>query len=320
MSEHPDLRAINLNLLPALEALMAERQVSAAARRAGISQSAMSHALAKLRLMFDDPLLVVAGREMVPTPRGERIAAALPGVLGELSAIIAPPKVFDPHTARNTFTLATLDFFELTTISHVFAYFQREAPGVSLCVERWGTDSVERMRSGDIDLLITGTSARLPVAGLCQQHLFDDRFAIIVRKEHPLTQCPLTLERYAQAEHVVVSVERRASGVVDRRLAEYGLTRRIVLRVPHFVSAPLAVIDSDLVCTIANSVAERARELFGVQVLQLPFELPSAGVVAMWPRQHQDDPARTWFREAICSGRALSPLLQTLVHETCLLY
>jgi DNA-binding transcriptional LysR family regulator len=303
---------VNLNLLPSLVALLSERHVSGAARRAGVTQSAMSHALSKLRILFDDPLFVRSGRELVLTPRGERVAAALPPVLEELSEIIAPPVPFDPETSERSFTLATLDYFELTTLSEVLAHFARVAPCIHLDVERVDSNSPERLRRGEIDLLVAGSSASLPSAGLRSRHFFDDPFRVIMRRDHPLGRRRLTLERYARADHVVVSVEGRRSGVVDRKLAERGFSRRIALRVPHFASAPLAVMRSDLICTIASSVAIRSKELFGVKVMKPPLDIPSAGVVAWWPRQHDDDPACTWFRNELLSGRALSPALRKL--------
>ena len=313
MAKPVDLRAVNLNLMPALEALMSERQVSRAAKRAGVSQSAMSHALAKLRVLLDDPLLVPSGRRMTPTPRGEHIAAALPAALEALGAIIAPPAPFDPRTDAHAFTLATLDYFEVTTLAHMLGVLDREAPHVRLDVERADSDAVERLRAGAIDLLVTGVSARLPSSGLRSRHLFDDPFAVIVRQGHPLAKGRFTLKRYAEASHLVVSVDRRSHGVVDRVLREHGYTRHIALRVPHFLSAPLAVAETDLVCTVAGSVAQRGKELFGLKVLRPPIAIPPAGVMAWWPRRHDDDSARAWFRDIIFSGRALSPTLRRLL-------
>jgi len=313
MSHAGDLRALNLNLLPALDALLRERQVSLAARRMGVSQSAMSHSLGKLRELFDDPLLVASGRGMMPTPRGERIAASLPNALSELSAILAPPEAFDPATTQRTFTIATLDYFEVTTLPEVLTYLEREAPGIELNIERFGAGSVDRLRAGEIDLVITGTSARVPAAGLRQRHLYDEGFAVIARRGHPTVKRRLTLETYVRLHHVLVSVDGRAEGIVDRTLREQGLTRRVSLRVPHFLSAPIAVSHSDLICTIASSVAERAKQMFGVNVLPPPLEIPPASVVAWWPRQDEEDPAGAWFRDLLFSGRALSPALRRLM-------
>ncbi len=305
-----DLRAVNLNLLPALDALLRDRHVSAAARRMGVSQSAMSHALSKLRLLLDDKLLVAFGRAMVLTPRGEQIAAVLPRILHALSDVIAQPEPFAPSTSRRAFVLATVDYFELTTLGSVLAFLCKEAPHVQLNIERTDSESLARLKAGQIDLLVSSTSGSLTGSGLRSRRLFDEPFAVIARSDHPTIKRRLSLSAYLKAQHVLVTVERRSEGLVDRVLAERGLSRHIAVRVPHFLSAPIAVQQSDLICTLAASVAERAREVFGVRVLSAPLEIPPVSIHAWWPVQHDGDPARTWFRDAICSGRALSPAIR----------
>lgn len=292
------LARINLNLMPALAALLRERNVSAAARRAGVSQSAMSHALAKLRGLLDDPLLVVAGRAMALTPRGEQLAAALPAALDQLAGVLAPPAAFDPATATHRFRVATFDYFELTTLPDLLAYLTRTAPGVHLDIERFDRSAIARLVDGDLDLVLGAGSMTMP-PGLRRRVLAREPFAVIARPDHPRLAGRLTLERYVALDHLLIAVEGRGPGVVDRALARRGLSRRVAVRVPHFACAGLAVRHSDLVCTVARTVAHRAHELFGVRVHDAPLPLPSPSLVAWWPRQHDADPARRWFRAAV---------------------
>lgn len=311
-----DVRAINLNLLPALEALLAEGSVSAAARRVHVSQSAMSHSLARLRELFGDPLLAPLGRGLTPTPRAVQLRAALPAALEQLRLALALPEPFDPRTSTRAFRVATVDYFELTTLPDVLDYLRKHAPAVRLEIERFTPASLPSLVLGDVDLALIGGSQALPPAGLRRAEVYLDPFAVIARKGHPAIKRRLDLATYVALGHVLVSVEGRRDGAVDRALAKVGEARRVALRVPHFMSAPLAVRSSDLICTIASSVAQRAHELFGVRVFEPPIELPPARIVALWSQRHDEDPAQRWFRDLFLSGRALSPRIRALLRQS----
>lgn len=310
-----DFRTLNLNLLPALEALLAARSVSAAARRMGVSQSAMSHSLGKLREALEDPLLVPTGRVLVPTPRAEQLAAILPAALEQLRGALQGERAFDPSTAERSFTLVTLDYFELTALPTLWSYLQQHAPGIRLHVERVSRDTMAALACADVDLLITGTSARVPEAGLRRRELYRDPFKVIVRPEHPRVRGKLSLHSYAALDHVVVQVDGGKQGVVDRMLDAAGYRRRVALTVPHFMAAPLAVAQSDLISTVASSVAARSRELFGLRVLEPPLAFPGACIAMWWPRAHDADPARRWFRGLFEGGAAVPPSIRRLIRE-----
>ncbi len=305
-----DVRTSNLNLLPALEALLVEGSVGAAARRLHVSQSAMSHSLAKLRTLFDDPLLVPQGRGLVPTARALQLLATLPGALDLLAQAVTAPEAFDPKTASRTFRLATVDYFELTMLPHALRYLLEHAPGISLEIERFTPATTSALVAGEVDLALIGGSFTGAPAGLRRTLLFRDPFSVIARADHPALGRRLDLETYLELGHVLVSIEGRREGAVDRALAKIGKSRRVALRVPHFVSAPLAVLASENICTIASSVAHRARELFGLRVLAPPVEVEPAPVVAIWPRRHDGDPARRWFRDLFVAGHAAPPSIR----------
>ncbi|MFT3927708.1 MAG: LysR family transcriptional regulator [Myxococcales bacterium] len=302
-----DVRAINLNLLPALEALLAEGSVSGAARRTHVSQSAMSHSLARLRELFGDPLFVASGGRLHRTQLAERLARELSLALDQLGQALSPPEPFVAATARRTFRLATLDYFEFTALPDVLSYLATHAPGVSLELERFSPSSLPALVAGEIDLALIGQTQALPQSGLCRALLYEDPFAVLVRADHPRIGRRLDLEAYLELGHVLVSVEGRRDGAVDRALQKLGHTRRVALRVPNFMSAPLALLRTDYVCTIASGVARRAEELFGLRVLKPPLALPSAGVSAVWSRRREDDAGARWFRELFLHGKALSP-------------
>jgi DNA-binding transcriptional LysR family regulator len=273
----------------------------------------MSHSLSRLRELLGDPLLAPLGRGLTPTPRAVQLRAALPAALEHLRRALAVPEPFDPRTSRRVFRVATVDYFELTTLPDVLDYLRKHAPFVSLEVERFTPALVPALVLGEVDLALIGGSQPIAPAGLRRAALYQDPFAVIARKDHPAIKRRLDLETYVSLGHVLVSVEGRRDGAVDRALARLGKTRRVALRVPHFISAPLAVRSSDLICTIAGSVAQRAHELFGLRVLAPPIELPAANVVALWSQRHDEDPAQKWFRDLLLSGRALSPRIRALV-------
>ncbi|WP_394836020.1 LysR family transcriptional regulator [Pendulispora rubella] len=310
-----DIRAINLNLLPALDALLVEGSVGAAARRMHVSQSAMSHSLAKLRELFDDPLFVPSGRRLVPTERAIALSGTLPAALEHLRDAMNPPQPFEPRTSLRTFRLATVDYFELTALPDALEHLRRHAPGVGLEIERFSPASLAHLVAGELDLALIGGSVPTPSTGLRRVSLYREPFAVIARPGHPRVGRRLDLSRYLELGHVLVSVEGRRDGVVDRALAKLGKTRRVALRVPHFISAPMAVLHSDHVCTLPSSVARRARELLGLRVFSPPLAVPASDVVALWPARHDHDPARRWFRELFLSGRALSPHARTLMRQ-----
>ena len=310
-----DVRAINLNLLPALEALLVEGSVGAAARRMHVSQSAMSHSLAKLRELFDDPLFVASGRRLVPTERAIALSTTLPVALEHLRDAMTRPEPFDPRASLRTFRLATVDYFELTTLPDVLEYLRRHAPGVGLEIERFSPSSLAHLVAGELDLALIGGTVPTPPTGLRRGSLYREPFAVIARPGHPRIGRRLDLATYLELGHVLVSVEGRRDGVVDRALAKLGKTRRVALRVPHFISAPMAVLHSDHICTLPSSVARRAHELLGLRVLSPPLAVPAAEVVALWPERHENDPARRWFRELFLSGRAMSPYARTLIRR-----
>jgi DNA-binding transcriptional LysR family regulator len=299
-----ELRNANLNLLPALEALLEAKNVSVAARRVHVSQSAMSHSLAKLRELLGDPLLVPSGRSLVLTPRAARIAERLPAAIDELERAVEPPRPFLPAESKRTFRVATLDYFEFVMLGDLLAYFGTHAPHAQIWIERFSPASVPALLAGEIDLALVGETSIARTHGLARAELYRDPFSVMLRKGHPAARRKrLSLETYLEYPHVVVTIEGRHDGAVDRALERQGAHRNVALRVPHFATAPLAVIQSDALCTIASSVALRARALHAVELRAPPIELPAAGIFAVWSKRVEADDGGRWFRELFTSGQ-----------------
>lgn len=303
-----DIRAFNLNLVTALEALLRHRAVGAAARDVGVSQSAMSHSLARLREQLDDPLLVPQGRRFELSARAEAIAGELPELLERLGATLRGGVPFDPKTASMTVRIATVDYFEFAVLPSLMTHLLAHAPGVRLSVERLTPDSAGLLQAGRLDLILGGTGL-VRGAGLKSADLFEEPFTVIAREGHPAIRRRLTLEAYLEAVHVVVQFEGRGVPLVDRVLERDGYRREVGLRVPHFVTAPLVVSESDMICTIARTVAHRARSLMGIRMFAPPLDLPFAPIRMWWPRVHEHDPGRSWFRRLLLRGKGMPPEL-----------
>ena len=182
-------------------------------------------------------------------------------------------------------------------------------------MERASEGTASRLVAGEIDVMLVGASARVAGQGLCRRELYRDPFKVIARPDHPRIKRRLSLETYVERAHGLVSVDGGSEGIIDRVLRAQGRERHVALRVPHFASAPLAVAGSDLVCTLASTMAQRARELFGLRVLEPPVDVAAAPIIMFWPQVHEQDPARRWFREMLLEGSAMPKGIRRLMTQ-----
>jgi DNA-binding transcriptional LysR family regulator len=292
-----DIRNVDLNLLVALDALLAERSVSRAAVRLHLSQPATSALLARLRGLFGDPLLLRSARGMLPTPRALELLGPVKQVLDEIDAIIQPRAAFDPASAVHTFTLSASDYVEYALLPTLVDYLERKAPGVRLAVRAPDLQTVaKQMESGEVDLCITGLQ-NAP-AGLHQQPLYTERMVSVVRRKHPGVGARLTLEKFCSLEHILVSV--RGSGFsarIDDALAKLGRKRRARLAVPHFLLVPEIVARSDMISALPERLARGyANKL---RIFELPLKIEGFTVGQIWHERNQREPAQLWLREVL---------------------
>ncbi|NMO15029.1 LysR family transcriptional regulator [Pyxidicoccus fallax] len=293
-----DLTGINLNLVVALDALLTEANVTRAAERVGVTQSAMSHSLRQLRELLGDALLIRGRGGMVRTPRAEQLAAPLHRGLLELQRALRNEPVFEPATARRRFTLVTGDYFAATLLPELLALLGREAPHVDLAVRHLVVDQVSTpLESGEVDLGVGAFPPDLP--GLRQQKLFTEDFVCVVREGHPVIRKGLDLDTYLRFPHVLISPRGEGVGVVDTELARRGRSRRIALRLPYFLTAPLTVVRSDHILTAPRRLVEPFTEAWPLQVLTPPVPLRTFDVVQFWHERFDDDPAHRWLRGVV---------------------
>jgi len=293
-----NIASLNLNLLPVLDALLGERSVSRAAARLGLSQPAVSNALAQLRTLLEDPLLVRKAGGMAPTERALALGGPLRAALLALEQGLDPPAAFDPAAASRYFTIATNDFVAFAMLPRLLARLQHEAPGVRLHVRAWQEHVVPSdLARGDADLQL-GFNRGLP-PGHQAAPLFEDSFMFVARKGHPLVRGKITLATYTKLAHVLVSHEPNARGVVDDALAQRGLTRNVALRVSHFLLVPPILAATDYVAALSQIVARPMARGLPLQLLPMPIEIPGATVQMIWHERTAASPAHAWLRQVV---------------------
>lgn len=291
----------DLNLLATLDVLLAEGSVAKAARRLRLSPSAMSRALARLRETTGDPLLVRAGRGLVPTPRALELRDQVGPLVQQARAALRPAQALDLSHLIRTFTLRTSEGFVENFGPKLLVRMAEEAPGVRLrFVAKADRDSTP-LRDGGVDLE-TGVVGKAMGPEVRAQGLFHDRFVGVVRSGHPLSQGEITPGRYAQGRHVLVSRGGREEGPVDDALARLGLKRDIAVMVGGFSAALALARGSDLIAAVPERHSGVLRE--GMFSFALPVAVAPITVSLLWHPRLDADPAHRWLRrcvQAVCA-------------------
>ena len=299
----PCMATPDFNLLVTLDVLLTEGSVAGAARRLRLSPSAMSRALARLRETTGDPLLVRAGRGLVPTPRAIALREQVGQLVQDAEAVLRPAKKLRLKQLVRKFTLRTREGFVENFGPDLIARVSEEAPGVRLCfVQKADKDSAP-LRDGTVDLE-TGVVGTTTAPELRVQALFRDRFIGVVRKGHPLSQGEITPARYAAGRHIGVSRRGLGAEPVDDALKPFGLEREIVTMVSGF-SAALALARA---CDLIASVPERhtGNLRTGMHCFALPVPMPEITVSLLWHPRLDADPAHRWLRGCVrdvCAGQ-----------------
>lgn len=291
----------DFNLLAALGAVLIEGSVAGAARRLKLSPSAMSRALARLRETTGDPLLVRAGRGLVPTPRAIALRKRVSQLVQETEAVLRPAEKLDIRQLVRTFTLRSREGFVENFGTDLIARAGDEAPGVRLCfMQKLDKDSV-LLRNGTVDLE-TGIVATTMGPEVRTQALFRDRFVGVVRAGHLLGEGEMTPGRYADGRHIGVSLRGHDKGQIDAALGQLGLTRDITTTVGGFQAALALARGSDLVATVPERHTGNLR--LGMYTFALPIHMPEFTVSLLWHPRFHADPARRWLRELVLDSCA----------------
>lgn len=292
-----NLRSVDLNLLVVLEALVEERSVARAAARIGLTPSAVSHALRRLRVTVGDELLVRRGPVFEPTPHAARLLATMGPALDQIAGALDLQRDFDPGTAHRNFHLGVSDYVGEFVLPRLCSYVGQVAPNVSLSIlpldDRKAADVVA-YEGVELHLAIHGEASI--VRPVQTQRLLDDTFMVLMRKEHPMAGKPLSLDDYLSLKHIKVT---GLGSALDNRLAQMGLVRRVMVNVPNWYSVLAIVESTDLVALIPRHWSRRPQFRNRFASAPLPLDDFHLSVDALWHPRNEYDSGHRWFRKVI---------------------
>ncbi|AWY43258.1 LysR family transcriptional regulator [Pseudomonas putida] len=294
MHQMNDLRRIDLNLLVILDALLSEQHVTRAAERLHLSQPAVSHALARLRDLLGDPLLVRAGASLVPTPRAQELVAPLTEALAQVQSLLAP-NAFDPTTAKRTFRLAMSDYGAAIVLPGLIRQLRREAPGIDLQISHASREGMlEGVLNGDIDVAV-GVFPEMPNE-LRSTPLFEEHYACLLDRN--TLNGDLDLPTYLSRPHVLLEMRGSGTPEIERALTALRERRRVAISLPHWNVAPDLISGTDLILTVASR-ALRDIDESSLIVVPPPFHIPSFSFVLVWHKRRGGDQALNWLNGLI---------------------
>jgi DNA-binding transcriptional LysR family regulator len=293
------LRRLDFTLLMVFQEIYRRRRAAAAAERLGLSQPAISHALARLREVLDDPLFVRGSRGMQPTARAIEIAPQVETLLRLARDTVDGPGLFHPKTTQRLFRLSANDFAAALIAAPLIRAIAQAAPNARLSVSFAGgpAKAYSALRNGDLDLAI-GRFPDLPTDCVATL-LFEERYQVIARRKHPRLRHGLDFKTYLDLEHLIVSFAGDLVGTVDEALARQGGARRVVAALPMFLTAFAAVARSDLIATAPRSLVRRFGPSFGLIVFEPPFKAPTFSLDLIRARSSVPDSAIDWFAQRI---------------------
>jgi len=287
------LESFDLNLLRALDALLAARSVSGAARQLGLSQPATSAALARLREALGDPLLVRNGNRMVPTPLAEELRPRLARIVEEIGQALGAAAKFDPATTQRRFRIGANDYAALVVLAPLAARLRQLAPRATVEILPRAAAPEEGLAERELDLVV---SDRFSLRGTrTVETLFHETFVSVARADHPRLPARVTLEAFLAEDHALISMRGLSPGVVDGALEALGRTRRVALTVPHYLVAPAIVATTDLILTLPRRVADGFADLHRLRVFPPPVALKGFDVAMASHPRSAADPSLRWL-------------------------
>lgn len=297
---------IDLNLLSALDALLTERNVTRAAERMHMTQSAMSGVLARLRDYFDDPLLVQVGRTLQLSPRAESLIDPVRNILLQVDATLGVKPEFEPAVAQRKFRVIASDYVSQVLLTEVLRRIARAAPHLSFDVRPTYAGMAEDLDKGRVDFLIT--PAHLALAEHPQDVLFDDTYHVIACQQNTQVGPSLSADQYCALGHVVYQEEQGSNPWFEQWYAnQHGQSRRIEVVAHGFLLMPRFVVGTARIATIQTRLAHQFVQAMPLRLLDPPFDAPRLTEVLQWHRYRNDDPGVRWVREQIAACAADMP-------------
>lgn len=290
---------LDLNLLPVFDALIRVRNVSRAAHELNMSQSAVSHALKRLRTFFGDPLFLKTGIGMQPTPRALELLPPVLAVMGTVRSELLVREGFDAATAQRVFTFCLTDMGELIFLPRLINRLRREAPHCTLRTMQAPIQHIQEvLESGEADLAL-GSLHAVP-DGLFQQQLFMRSFVTIVNRRNRKIGDSLTTEQFFNMEHIVVSLSGRREDCYDNVIDQLAGERRIYLTTPHFLTVPIIIEENpDLIATVPRELATKFASYKTIKMVETPVSLPPFAIRQHWHPRFQHEAANIWLRRQV---------------------
>jgi DNA-binding transcriptional LysR family regulator len=293
-----ELEEIDLNLLVVFKQLLVEKRVSKVAENLGLTQPAVSNALARLRKLLGDELFTRTPQGMEPTPYAEQLAESVAYALGMIHSALNQRSGFDPATSRRAFTVGMSDIGEIYFLPRIVDALVHTAPNVSVSTVRNASVNLrDEMEAAKVDLAI-GLLPQLK-AGFFQRRLLNTRYVCLMRKGHKLDKRRITLQEFSAAEHVAVVSQGTGHGQADEVMRRSSVQRRVRLTVPHFTAVAHIIQNTDLLATVPQPLAERIAEPFGLSYVAHPADLPAVPINLFWHARVHKDPANVWLRNFI---------------------
>jgi DNA-binding transcriptional LysR family regulator len=294
-----DITDVDLNLLVVFDALLKNRSVSAAARSLKMSQPATSFALNRLRKMFGEPLFVRTSRGIHPTPYAESLSAPLEAILDSIRSDLLQQPTFDPATEQRSVTFNMQDIGELVFLPRILARLNEVAPGLQLRTVNLPAPLIEpALRSGEVDIAL-GYFPDLDAAALFQQRLFAHSFVCIVRADHPTIQSEMTRRQFLDGLHAVVHPAGHMNDSLEAELQAQGLTRKVSVRIEHFLAVPTILSQSNLIFTVPYAIGEELAKLADIKLVKPPFKAKPRIIRQHWHARYQHDGANRWLRAVV---------------------
>ena len=291
-------RALDLRLLLAFDAVMSELHVTRAVRATGLSQPAMSHALARLRNLFGDPLLVRTTRGMKPTPRALELVDPVRKALRQVRKIFGAQSAFDQATSQDAFTIRMGDMNEMLILPSILRGLEQSAPRIALSIRHLPPlETVKALDADEIDFAISAGLAH--PKSIRSANLLEDEMVCIMRSDHPASRRPLTLKVFLALKHIKIAQSMADTRFIDDELSRQRLKRDIVLNIPHWLAAPSVVECTDLVTAISRRMARRINERGQFAIRPLPLRGQNLVWRLYWHRRHDEHPAHKWMRELV---------------------
>ncbi|WP_159595391.1 LysR family transcriptional regulator [Hydrogenophaga sp. BPS33] len=299
-----NITTVDMNLLRVFDVIYRERNLTRAGSFLCLTQSATSHALGRLRVLFDDELFVRAPHGLTPTPRAVQLSGLISPAVAAVQQALNAANGFDPETATMQLRISLTDYASSVLLPRLVHRLEREAPGIDIETSHAGPEEArDRLDTGQLDLAVVANGDHPTRFSL--QHLFSEDYVCVAMHDHPLIEGGLTMPAFLQMRHVLVSAGTEQRSIVDRVLAAHGQRRRVAVKVPFLAGIANLLTGSEMLCTLPRTLADELCTRWPLRQFELPFDGVVAHYHALWSQRDDDSPAHKWLRALVaecCEG------------------